>query len=93
MLVGLAGRFVEPGPSGAPTRGRVDVLPTGRNFYSLDTRTVPTPAAWLLGWKSASMLLDRHRQEHGAWPKRLALSAWAPRTCAPAATTSPKPWR
>ena len=76
LLTALDGRFVEPGPSGAPTRGRPDVLPTGRNFYSIDSRTVPTPAAWLLGWKSASMMLDRHRQDHGAWPKRLALSAW-----------------
>jgi cobaltochelatase CobN len=52
------------------------VLPTGRNFYSIDSRVVPTPAAWTLGWKSASLLLARHRQEHGAWPRRLALSAW-----------------
>jgi cobaltochelatase CobN len=76
LLTGLDGRFLEPGPSGAPTRGRPDVLPTGRNFYSVDTRVVPTPAAWELGWKSASRLLERHRQEHGAWPKRLALSCW-----------------
>ena len=72
----LDGRFLSPGPSGAPTRGRLDVLPTGRNFYSVDTRTVPTPAAWKLGWKSAALLLERYRQEHGAWPKRIALSAW-----------------
>ena len=72
----LDGRFLAPGPSGAPTRGRLDVLPTGRNFYSVDTRTVPTPAAWKLGWRSAALLLERHRQEHGAWPKRIALSAW-----------------
>jgi len=72
----LAGRFVTPGPSGAPTRGRPEVLPTGRNFYSVDTRVVPTPAAWQLGWKSACRLLARHRQEHGAWPRGLALSAW-----------------
>ena len=72
----LNGKFLSPGPSGAPTRGRLDVLPTGRNFYSVDTRTVPTPAAWKLGWKSASLLLERYRQEHGAWPKRIALSAW-----------------
>ena len=72
----LDGRFLQPGPSGAPTRGRLDVLPTGRNFYSVDTRTVPTPAAWKLGWKSATLLLERYRQEHGAWPKRIALSAW-----------------
>ena len=72
----LDAKFLSPGPSGAPTRGRLDVLPTGRNFYSVDTRTVPTPAAWKLGWKSASLLLERYRHEHGAWPKRIALSAW-----------------
>ncbi|NKB55841.1 MAG: cobaltochelatase subunit CobN [Alphaproteobacteria bacterium] len=76
ILRGLDGRFVAPGPSGAPTRGRPDVLPTGRNFYSIDTRTAPTPAAWLLGWKSAQMLVERYAQDHGGWPKRLALSAW-----------------
>jgi len=76
LLDGLAGRFVQPGPSGAPSRGRLDVLPTGRNFYSVDTRAVPTPAAWALGWKSAMLLLERHRQEHGAFPKALVLSAW-----------------
>ncbi|MFM9841469.1 MAG: cobaltochelatase subunit CobN, partial [Dongiaceae bacterium] len=76
LLRGLDGRFVAPGPSGAPTRGRPEVLPTGRNFYSIDTRAVPTPVAWSLGWKSACLLLDRYRQEHGAWPKSLALSAW-----------------
>jgi cobaltochelatase CobN len=76
LLAGLDGRFVKPGPSGAPSRGRPEVLPTGRNFYSVDTRAVPTPTAWQLGWKSASLLLERHRQEHGAWPQALALSAW-----------------
>ena len=76
LLTGLDGRFVAPGPSGAPTRGRPEVLPTGRNFYSVDTRLVPTPAAWQLGWKSASLLLERYRQEHGNWPRSLALSAW-----------------
>ena len=76
VLAALDGRFLEPGPSGAPTRGRPDVLPTGRNFFSVDTRTVPTPAAWHLGWKSAALLVERHRQEHGEWPRRMALSAW-----------------
>jgi cobaltochelatase CobN len=75
-LTALAGNFVEPGTSGAPTRGRPDVLPTGRNFYSVDTRTVPTPAAWKLGWKSAALLVERHMQDHGAWPRSMALSAW-----------------
>ncbi len=72
----LAGCFVLPGPSGAPTRGRLDVLPTGRNFYSVDNRAVPTPAAWLLGWKSADLLISHHRQTHGSWPRAVVLSAW-----------------
>lgn len=76
LLKGLDGGFVPPGPSGAPSRGRPDVLPTGRNFYSVDTRSVPTPAAWRLGWKSANLLLERHLQDHGDWPKAVALSAW-----------------
>ena len=76
LLTGLAGRFVAPGPSGAPSRGRPDVLPTGRNFYSLDSRTVPTPAAWTLGWKSATLLIERHLQDHGRWPRTVAVTAW-----------------
>ena len=76
VMTALDGRFLEPGTSGAPTRGRPDVLPTGRNFYSVDTRTVPTPAAWQLGWKSAGLLVERHRQDHGVWPRTMALSAW-----------------
>ncbi len=76
LLAGLGGRFVEPGPSGAPTRGRNDVLPTGRNFYSVDSRSIPTPTAWLLGWKSAERLINYYRQENGSWPKSMILSAW-----------------
>jgi cobaltochelatase CobN len=76
LLAGLDGRFVLPGPSGAPSRGRPEVLPTGRNFYSIDTRAVPTQAAWQLGWKSAALLLERHAQEYGNYPARIALSAW-----------------
>ena len=76
LLRGLDGRFVAPGPAGAPTRGRPEVLPTGRNFYSLDTRAVPTQAAWQLGWKSAALLVARHAQEQGDYPRRVALSAW-----------------
>src|SRR3954470_2397512 len=76
VLAGLDGRLVAPGPGGAPSRGKPEVLPTGRNFYSVDTRAVPTPAAWQLGWHSASLLVERYAQEHGGWPKRMALSAW-----------------
>lgn len=76
LLAALDGRFVPPGPSGAPSRGRPDVLPTGRNFYSVDTRAVPTPAAWALGWKSAGLVIDRYVQDHGDWPRAMALSCW-----------------
>jgi len=76
LLAGLDGRFIAPGPSGAPTRGRPDVLPTGRNFFSVDNRALPTPTAWALGWKSASRLIERHVQDHGDWPKAMALTAW-----------------
>ena len=65
-----------PARAGAPSRGRPEVLPTGRNFYSVDTRAVPTPAAWQLGWHSAGLLVERYAQEHGNYPARLALSAW-----------------
>ncbi|NEJ72456.1 cobaltochelatase subunit CobN [Rhizobium phaseoli] len=76
LLNGLDGRFVAPGPSGAPTRGRPDVLPTGRNFYSVDSRAVPTPAAYELGKKSAELLVRRYAQDHGEWPVSLGLTAW-----------------
>ncbi|MFO6465709.1 cobaltochelatase subunit CobN [Jannaschia sp. KMU-145] len=76
LLTGLSGQFVAPAPSGAPTRGRPDVLPTGRNFYSVDSRAVPTPTAWKLGWKSASLLVERHLQDHGDWPRTMLLTAW-----------------
>ncbi|MFN7012151.1 MAG: cobaltochelatase subunit CobN [Allorhizobium sp.] len=76
LLTGLAGRFVPPGPSGAPTRGRPDVLPTGRNFYSVDSRAVPTPAAYELGKKSAELLIQRYVQDHGEWPTSFGLTAW-----------------
>ncbi|WP_457664125.1 cobaltochelatase subunit CobN [Sinorhizobium medicae] len=76
LLTGLDGRFVAPGPSGAPTRGRPDVLPTGRNFYSVDSRSVPTPAAYELGKKSAELLIRRYLQDHGEWPSSFGLTAW-----------------
>ncbi|MCF4097394.1 cobaltochelatase subunit CobN [Maritalea mediterranea] len=76
LLRGLDGKFVPPGPSGAPTRGRLDVLPTGRNFYSLDNRAVPTQTAWELGVKSAENLVTRHFQDHGLYLKSIVLSVW-----------------
>jgi cobaltochelatase CobN len=76
LLAALAGRFVSPGPAGAPSRGRADVLPTGRNLYSLDPRAMPTRAAMALGGKAAEAILRRHLQEQGDWPRRLVIDLW-----------------
>jgi cobaltochelatase CobN len=76
LLTALDGRAIPPGPSGAPTRGRLDVLPTGRNFFSVDTRAVPTPTAWALGWRSANLLIEKHLQDHGDWPRAMLVTAW-----------------
>lgn len=76
FLKGLDGQFVRPGPSGAPTRGRPDVLPTGRNFFAVDVRAVPTPSAWRIGQLAAERLVESYWQEAGEWPRAIALSAW-----------------
>jgi cobaltochelatase CobN len=76
VLAALEGRFVPPGPSGAPTRGTADVLPTGRNFYSLDVRVVPTPTAWRVGCAAADALLRRHLERTGSYPESVALVVW-----------------
>lgn len=76
LLAGLAGRFVPPGPAGAPSRARPDVLPTGRNFFAVDVRAVPSPAAWRIGQKSAEALLARHFQDEGEWLQSLVLTCW-----------------
>jgi len=76
LLRALNGRFVMPGSSGAPTRGRLDVLPMGRNFFSLDNRAVPTHAAWDIGKRSAELTIARYVQEQGVWPRSFALTCW-----------------
>ncbi|PWU30589.1 cobaltochelatase subunit CobN [Pseudomonas sp. RW407] len=80
LLAGLNGRFVPAGPSGAPSRGRLDVLPTGRNFFTVDVRNLPTPTAYRLGFQSASRLLERHLQDHGDHLRQLGLSVWGTAT-------------
>ncbi len=80
LVDGLSGSFIPPGPSGAPTRGRLDTLPTGRNFFSVDNRSIPSPAAWAIGERSAQALIERHLQEHGDYPKQLGLSVWGTAT-------------
>jgi cobaltochelatase CobN len=76
LMRGLDGRFVAPGPSGAPSRGRPEVLPTGRNFFAVDIRAVPTPSAWRTAKVAAERLVEQYYQESGEWPRAIALSAW-----------------
>ncbi|MFN4158017.1 MAG: cobaltochelatase subunit CobN [Gemmobacter sp.] len=76
LMAALNGRRVAPGPSGSPYRGRTDVLPTGRNMYSVDPRAVPTQGAHAQGVKLAEELLRRHLQDHGDWPRGLVVDLW-----------------
>ena len=76
----LAGRRVEPGPSGSPYRGRSDVLPTGRNLYTTDPRAVPTRAAYAQGIKLAEELVRRHLQDEGDYPNGLVVDLWGSAT-------------
>ncbi len=76
----LSGRRVAPGPGGAPARGRLDVLPTGRNLYSVDPRSVPTRTAWDLGIRAAQELLARYAQDHGDWPQQIVFDLWGSAT-------------
>lgn len=69
---GFQGRYIEPGPSGLITRGRSDVLPTGRNFYSLDPHRIPTASAWETGKQLAEKTLERYLQEEGRYPENIA---------------------
>ncbi|AFY46244.1 cobaltochelatase, CobN subunit [Nostoc sp. PCC 7524] len=80
LLRGLDGKYVPSAPSGAPTRGRPEVLPTGRNFYAVDIRAIPTEIAWDIGRKAAENLIERYTQEHGEYPKTLGLSVWGTAT-------------
>ncbi len=80
LLRGLDGGYVPSGPSGAPTRGRADVLPTGRNFYSVDIRAIPTESAWAVGRNAAELLIERYTQDHGDYPQTLGLSIWGTST-------------
>ncbi|QYX32670.1 cobaltochelatase subunit CobN [Sphaerospermopsis torques-reginae] len=80
LLKGLDGKYVPSAASGAPTRGRPEVLPTGKNFYAVDIRAIPTETAWDVGRKAAENLIETYTQEHGEYPKTLGLSVWGTST-------------
>ena len=76
LLHALDGGYVPAGPSGSPTRGLVNVLPTGRNFYSVDPKAIPSRNAWDVGVALADSLLERHRADTGEWPRSVGLTVW-----------------
>jgi cobaltochelatase CobN len=76
VLRALDGHFIAAGPSGSPLRGLVNVLPTGRNFYSVDPKAVPSRLAWETGTAMADSLLTRYQADHGRWPQSVGLSIW-----------------
>jgi cobaltochelatase CobN len=80
LLAGLAGRRVPAGPSGSPFRGRTDVLPTGRNLYTIDPRAVPSRSAHAQGIVLADELIRRHLQDHGDYPRGLVVDLWGSAT-------------
>jgi cobaltochelatase CobN len=80
LVRALSGRFVPPGPAGAPARGRLDVLPTGRNLFAIDPRSAPTRNAWEIGRRAAEEVVACYAQDHGQWPKRIVLDLWGSAT-------------
>ncbi|MFP4530940.1 MAG: cobaltochelatase subunit CobN, partial [Halodesulfurarchaeum sp.] len=75
-VAALEGSYVPPGKSGAPTRGGADLLPTGRNFFTLDPRRVPSKAAWRVGQSIADGVLERHLESEGSYPEEVGVVAW-----------------
>jgi cobaltochelatase CobN len=77
LEVGFEGMYVEPGASGALTRGKIEVLPTGRNFFAVDPTSIPTRAAWEIGVKTAKQLLERVKKELGRYPESVGQVLWS----------------
>ncbi|GAB6100965.1 cobaltochelatase subunit CobN [Thermococcus atlanticus] len=77
FLEGVEGKYVKPGPSGAITRGKFEILPTGRNFYAVDPRTLPTKAAWQIGVETAEKLLEEYKKKHGKYPESVGQVLWS----------------
>ncbi|HOI69976.1 MAG TPA: cobaltochelatase subunit CobN [Methanothrix sp.] len=73
LLHGFSSGFIKPGPSGLVTKGKIEVLPTGRNFFSLDPSSIPTEAAWMVGRKLAKSLIDKYQKEQGRLPENVAM--------------------
>lgn len=77
IMRGFEGQYIEPGPSGAPSSGGADLLPTGRNFYGVDPRTLPTPAAWEIGKTLGDQVINRFIAEEGHYPENIGIVLWS----------------
>lgn len=77
MLHGMGGGYVPPGPSGSPTRGNAHLLPTGRNYYSLDPETVPTQESWKTGSRMAEDMVSKYVDREGRYPESIAIVVWS----------------
>ncbi|PPD41148.1 MAG: cobaltochelatase subunit CobN [Methylocystis sp.] len=80
LIDALAGRFIAPGPAGAPSRGRADVMPTGRNLFCIDPRHAPTQTAYDIGRRAAHEIMTGHAQTHGDYPRHVMLDLWGSAT-------------
>ncbi|RSN42756.1 cobaltochelatase subunit CobN [Amycolatopsis sp. WAC 04197] len=76
VLHALDGGYIPAGPSGSPLRGLINVLPTGRNFYTVDPKAIPSRLAWETGQALADSLLRRYKEDTGDWPRSVGLSVW-----------------
>ncbi|BBB92161.1 MAG TPA: cobaltochelatase subunit CobN [Methylomusa anaerophila] len=76
LLRALESRYIEPGPAGSPTSGMADILPTGRNFYGVDPRTLPSPAAWEIGKTLGDGVIERYIREEGRYPENIGMVIW-----------------
>ena len=77
LVNGMNGGYVPPGPSGAPTRGNAHLLPTGKNFYSLDPETIPSEASWKMGIKMADQMIDAYMKKEGTYPESVGIVIWS----------------
>lgn len=77
FLLGLDGRYIEPGASGSITRGKVEILPTGRNFYAVNPMSIPTQAAWRIGVETAEKMISHYLQRHGKYPESVGHILWS----------------
>ena len=77
LIAALSARFIPPGPGGCLSRGKTDILPTGRNFYGTDLRAIPTRAAWATGSEMGRMILRKYLKEEGSFPRSIAITLWS----------------